>query len=87
MQLHILGPAFGLPSIDPDCIAAVAILKTYCEKHNQSWELIPAHDNVGGSSFPVLYDGSATVRGYRNIVKHLGEDVELTEQQKADHHA
>ena len=26
MELHVWGPALGLPSIDPDCLAAISFL-------------------------------------------------------------
>jgi len=41
-QLHIWGPAFGLPSIDPECLAATAYLKSALPR--DAWVLVPAHD-------------------------------------------
>lgn len=34
LELHIWGPAFGLPSIDPQCLAAVAYLSLALGNHN-----------------------------------------------------
>ena len=42
IKLHIWGPAFGLPSIEPDCIAAVAYLKATVPIG--SWSLVPNSD-------------------------------------------
>lgn len=87
MHLHVLGPAFGLPSIDRESIAAVALVKTYCAKTSRSWELVPAHDDVAGSTLPTLYDEAHVVHGYRNIARHLGAISELDEKRKADYAA
>lgn len=87
MQLHILGPAFGLPSIDAECIAAVALVKTYCESEGRSWELVPAYHGPAGSTLPTLHDGESLHRGYRNIARHLGDKSGLDEKQKADYTA
>jgi len=42
MELHILGPAFGLPSLDPDCIAAAVYLHELLPP--EQWVLVAAHD-------------------------------------------
>jgi hypothetical protein len=41
-ELHIWGPAFGLPSIDPECIATVAYFKRIVP-HGE-WNLIADYD-------------------------------------------
>ena len=38
LELHIWGPAFGLPSIDPYCLAAIAYLQQAVPRGE--WELI-----------------------------------------------
>lgn len=42
LHLHVWGPAFGLPSIDAECLAMIAYL------HNalptSEWRLIPSND-------------------------------------------
>lgn len=42
LELHIWGPAFGLPSIEPECIAAVAYLNKIIP--SGEWTLIADHD-------------------------------------------
>lgn len=66
MELHILGPAFGLPSIDAECTAAVALLQLYAPGQHS---LIPTHQNP--THLPRLIDGNAHFTGYDNIVRHL----------------
>lgn len=92
MRLHILGPAFGLPSIDPECTAAVALVKTYCEKEGKQWELVPSHETSTSDCLPLLEDGEVSIRGFGNIVKHLsggkgsipGWAASLSPEQEAD---
>lgn len=43
LDLHIWGPAFGLPSIDPECVAAVAYLQAAASS-SSDWRLIPSND-------------------------------------------
>jgi len=54
MDLHVWGSAFGLPSIDPECLAII----TYLHSSNPAsdWRLIPSNDpSVSPSSmaYPV----------------------------------
>lgn len=41
-ELHTWGPAFSLPSLDPDCLAAIAYLRLTLPP--DIWVLIPASD-------------------------------------------
>lgn len=85
MQLFILGPAFGLSSIDAECNAAVALLQLHVRKQ---YELIPTHDQT--HRLPFLIDGQAEISGYTNIVRHFAnkrissEAFQLSSQQRAD---
>jgi len=80
MQLHVLGPAFGLPSIDPENLAAVATLRSSAEKQ---WEIIPAHDL--SQQLPLLVDGDRKIVGLGNIRNHVTQQFnDLTKQQRAD---
>ena len=42
LELHVWGPAFGLPSIDPVCIASVAYLNRIVPR--DQWILVADHD-------------------------------------------
>ncbi|KAI4179801.1 MAG: hypothetical protein L6R41_007631 [Letrouitia leprolyta] len=42
LQLHVWGPAFGLPSLDPQCLAAIAYLSKAVPQ--AEWELIASSD-------------------------------------------
>ncbi|KAL9016837.1 MAG: hypothetical protein Q9185_005834 [Variospora sp. 1 TL-2023] len=42
LQLHVWGPGFGLPSIDPQCLAAIAYLSHLVSKNE--WELVASSD-------------------------------------------
>lgn len=66
MQLFILGPAFGLPSIDAECNAAVALLQLRAEG---TYTLIPTHEQQ--ERLPRLVDGPKEISGFVNIVRHL----------------
>lgn len=42
LDLHVWGPAFGLPSIDAECLAIIAYLRHAAP--SDSWSLIPSND-------------------------------------------
>ena len=93
MKLHILGPAFGLPSIDAECIAAVALVERYTQGSSQAWALVASHEAAPGTQFPFLQVGDETYSGFDRIAKHLvdasgstvpGLATNLTAQQQAD---
>ncbi|KAJ5130369.1 uncharacterized protein N7515_006408 [Penicillium bovifimosum] len=92
LQLHVWGPAFSLPSIDAQCLAAIA----YCSEvlPKDSWELIASSDpSVSPTGeLPALQNDSVWVSRFRNIVDYLRQysegdwdlDQNLDEVQKAD---
>ncbi|KAJ5436083.1 Mitochondrial outer membrane transport complex Tom37/metaxin [Penicillium cf. griseofulvum] len=92
LQLHVWGPAFSLPSIDAQCLAAIA----YCSEvlPKDSWELIASSDpSVSPTGeLPALQNGSIWVSRFRNIVDYLRQysegawhlDQDLDDVQKAD---
>ncbi|KAH7079126.1 Eisosome component PIL1-domain-containing protein [Paraphoma chrysanthemicola] len=91
-QLHVWGPAFGLPSIEPECIATIA----YCQRviPRGQWGLVSAlHAAVGvAGSLPILFeDGVATADGFEDIVAYLRNhpavadlDADLSSRQQTD---
>lgn len=42
LQLHVWGPAFGLESIDAECLAAIAAFRHIL--HSDDWSLIASND-------------------------------------------
>lgn len=42
LELHVWGSAFGLPSIDPECLAIVTYLRNSLPAAD--WRLIPSND-------------------------------------------
>lgn len=71
IELHIWGPAFGLPSIDARCLAAIAYLRECLP--SDKWRLVPSSgtaDNPLGE-LPALRDGQRWVAGFSNIVEYL----------------
>lgn len=44
MELHIWGPAFSLPSIDPECLAVIAYLQKAVLK--DEWFLVASSDTA-----------------------------------------
>lgn len=49
LELHIWGPAFGLPSLDPQCLAAIAYLSLAIPKPHGS-------ESHGGGEWVVIAD-------------------------------
>ncbi|KAL9125003.1 MAG: hypothetical protein Q9217_005738 [Psora testacea] len=71
LQLHIWGPAFTLPSIDPQCLAAVTYV-AQTVPHGQ-WVLVASSDEglSRERELPALCDEQTTVAGFDNIVSYL----------------
>ena len=44
LELHIWGPAFSLPSIDPQCLATVVYVRQILSNHE--WVLIASSDDT-----------------------------------------
>ena len=92
MRLYILGPAFGLPSIDANCIAAVALVKAHCESTGEPWELIVNYEPVLDSQLPLLQHNAASFSGFSAIARYvadtsgsiLGSPGDLSLEQRAE---
>ena len=69
LQLYVLGPAFGLPSIDAECNAAVALLKSHFGTDSPCWEIISTHEH--DTTLPYLRSDDTTVHGYSAIAHHV----------------
>ncbi|EOD51359.1 putative mitochondrial import receptor subunit protein [Neofusicoccum parvum UCRNP2] len=92
LELHVWGPAFGLPSIDPECIAAVAYAKLTLREG--SWVVVASHDvsKSPNTDFPALRNGPTWVAGFKPIVQYLqrhsasehNPDEHLTERERSD---
>ncbi|KAI0200839.1 Tom37 C-terminal domain-containing protein [Astrocystis sublimbata] len=93
-QLHVWGPAFGLDSIDPECLAAIAAFRHIFPRHD--WVLIPSNDTAlsPDHALPALFHDGTWTSGYTDImsyaISHVGSyahqlaDNDLTPQQQAD---
>ena len=73
LQLYVLGPAFGLPSIDAECNAAVALLKSHFGSDQDGWEITPTHQHE--TTLPYLRSNDTTVHGYAAISQHISDVV------------
>ena len=91
LELHVWGPAFGLPSLDPACLATIAYFRQRCPP--SEWAVIASNPSVSPlGELPALKDGDNWIAGYRNIVTYLSDgsreqwniDGDLNEQQLAD---
>ncbi|KAI8624092.1 hypothetical protein F5Y19DRAFT_338638 [Xylariaceae sp. FL1651] len=93
-ELHVWGPAFGLDSIDAECLAAIA-----CFRHvlrSEDWSLVASNDTSVSPdhTLPALFHDGTCTSGYTNIILYLREQVtlptkpladdDLTPQQEAD---
>ncbi|KAJ5156117.1 hypothetical protein N7492_008920 [Penicillium capsulatum] len=92
LQLHVWGPAFSLPSIEPHCLATIAYCSLVLPKG--AWELVASSDpSVSPTGeLPALQNGSVWVSRFRNIVDYLRQyssgdwdlDGDLDESIRAD---
>lgn len=90
LSLHVFPPAFSLPSIDAECLAAIAYLSRALPRN--AWTLIAESGLTEGLDLPCLRDGATAIVGFDAIVDHLRKisngqwdlDAQLDKQQKAD---
>jgi sorting and assembly machinery component 37 len=88
LELHVWGPAFGLPSLDAHCLAAIAYLQQAVPRGK--WQLIascnpalsptsrhPARfsylSNTDADELPALRNGLIWIGGFRNIFHYLAQ--------------
>jgi hypothetical protein len=76
LQLYVLGPAFGLPSVDAECNAAVALLKSHFNGNQDGWEIIPTHEHQ--TTLPYLRNNDTTIQGYSAIAQHVSDVLTIT---------
>lgn len=71
LELHVYGPAFDLPSIDAQCLAAIVLLR--CCHNSTSWSLVHNRDpsTTPFDNLPAVYDGSLWVYGFHDILRYL----------------
>lgn len=92
LELHVWGPAFGLPSIDAECIATIAYFNRIVPR--TKWVLVADHDTSISprDGFPVLLDGVTRATGFASIISHLRTqysraydlDDDLSDQQQTN---
>ncbi|KAK7530803.1 Tom37 C-terminal domain-containing protein [Phyllosticta citribraziliensis] len=92
LELHVWGPGFGLPSVDPECIAAIAYAQQTLR--DGAWAVVAAHDVSlsPNKAFPALRNGPTWISGFHAIVQYLQKhsaierklDEELSERRRAD---
>jgi len=72
LQLFIFGPAFSLPSLDPESLAAIALLHLHYRRTQTPWQLI---SDATATPQPYLLDLENSHRyritGFRDIARHL----------------
>lgn len=92
LELHIWGPAFGLPSIDAQCLSTVIYLQQTLDEHD--WVVVPTSDPRVSplGELPALRNGNIWVAGFSGIVDYLRDtsdgkwdlNKDLSPQQQAD---
>ncbi|CAK7269979.1 hypothetical protein SEPCBS119000_003852 [Sporothrix epigloea] len=68
-ELHIWGPAFGLPSIDPECLAAVTYLSAAAPR--DTWTVVATSPSAVSCTLPALRDaqtGQWVAAGFDSLV-------------------
>ncbi|EXJ65239.1 hypothetical protein A1O7_01580 [Cladophialophora yegresii CBS 114405] len=71
LELHVWGPAFELPSLDAQCLAAILYVRSCFQ--NRDWVLVPSSNPRVSplGELPALLDGDVWVAGYLNIINYL----------------
>ncbi|GAP85395.1 putative mitochondrial outer membrane translocase Tom37 [Rosellinia necatrix] len=85
-RLHVWGPAFGLDSIDAECLAAVAALRYILSSGD--WSLVASNDPSLASDhvLPALFHHGTWLSGYANIIAYLTHHITSDIKPFADHH-
>ncbi|KAJ2894685.1 hypothetical protein MKZ38_007303 [Zalerion maritima] len=70
MELHVWGQGFDLPSIDPECLAAITFFSIYVKP--EKWRLVQSSDpSVSPNrTLPALSHNSRWISGYDDIIRH-----------------
>lgn len=76
LYLYVLGPAFGLPSIDAECNAAVALLESHFGEDQEAWEIIPTYEHE--TTLPYLRNNDTTIHGYGGIAQYVSDVLSST---------
>jgi sorting and assembly machinery component 37 len=64
LELHVWGPAFGLPSIDAHCLAAIAYLQQAVPRGK--WQLMASSDpSLSPTSIPPAFDPKTVAKRSR----------------------
>ncbi|CAK7212606.1 hypothetical protein SBRCBS47491_001523 [Sporothrix bragantina] len=69
LELHIWGAAFGLPSIDPECLAAVAYLSVAAPR--DAWTVVATSPSAVPHTLPALRDaqtGRWLAAGFESLI-------------------
>ncbi|RPA87599.1 hypothetical protein BJ508DRAFT_371900 [Ascobolus immersus RN42] len=71
LELHVWGPAFGLPSFDAECLATIAFLSFAMSRDefvvvNSSNPLLSPEQKL-----PLLRDGTTLISSFQNIVHYV----------------
>ncbi|KAK6361764.1 hypothetical protein TWF730_005479 [Orbilia blumenaviensis] len=71
IELHVWNRAFGLPSLDPECLAAIAFLSSAIPQ--DLWVLVESNNSSvsPNGSLPALKNGSQWVGGFDAIVLYI----------------
>ncbi|PKS08288.1 hypothetical protein jhhlp_005232 [Lomentospora prolificans] len=89
-ELHVWGKAFGLESIDAECLAAIKFCSQAFRGRSHEWSLVESNDPSVCPShrLPALLHDGIWVSGYRYIAAHIGRHLQLpdtlTPSQRAD---
>ncbi|KAK3808705.1 MAG: outer mitochondrial membrane transport complex protein-domain-containing protein [Benniella sp.] len=69
-ELYIYGPAFGLPSIDPQCLAVISYLSIVS---HQEYTIVECNDPgiSPTGELPVFHDGKNWIAGTNRIIAYL----------------
>ncbi|KAH6633980.1 Tom37 C-terminal domain-containing protein [Chaetomium sp. MPI-SDFR-AT-0129] len=80
LQLHVWGPAFGLPSLDAECLAAIAYLTQSVAAAD--YQLIQSSPSAAPTQhLPALYDSQTSTwkSGFSSIAAHIRSNVPSTQ--------
>ncbi|KAI1751839.1 hypothetical protein F4782DRAFT_503336 [Xylaria castorea] len=83
-QLHVWGPAFGLESIDAECLAAIAAFRHVFP--GDGWSLIASNDTSFSPdhTLPALFHDGTWTSGYMNIISYVIHHITSYANQLAD---
>ncbi|KAL7270462.1 hypothetical protein RUND412_006833 [Rhizina undulata] len=79
LELHVWGPGYGLPSIDPRCLATIAFFEYVLPR--DAWTVVPSSNSLLSPTkeLPAIRDGTTWIAGFRGIIEYVRQSLGIAD--------